>query len=201
MNFSKAIQALTDSGFNPYPPAPRIQIPNAREALMEGLRHYVGDKAQWSPAYDKIAAWLTDNKGRGLLCYGGCGLGKTLICCNILPVLLHHYCRKIVTVYDAISINDKLAQAKHDPLLVIDDIGTEGECVRYGERHIAFAEICDEAEKRGHLLIITTNLSTTTPAGADINYPSIENRYGIRTLDRLRALTTVVHFDGKSLRK
>ena len=44
-----------------------ISIPNARERLEAGLHHFLGDKAQWLPAYDKVAEWLTDNKGRGLL--------------------------------------------------------------------------------------------------------------------------------------
>jgi len=168
---------------------------------MAGLRHYMGDRAQWLPAYDKIALWLTDNQCRGLLCTGNCGLGKSLICCKVLPVLLHHYCRKILTVYDAVSIGPRLQEAKSDALAVIDDLGTEPtEYINYGERHVPFNEITDEAEKRGHLLIITTNLATSTPAGQGADYPSIEARYGLRTIDRLRSITKVVKFEGTSFR-
>ena len=198
LNFSQAIQELTESGFNPYPPAPRIQIPNAKDALMEGIRHYVGDRLKWISAYDDIADWLTDNHGKGLLCVGECGLGKTLICCNVLPVLLHHYCRKILTVYDATTLATRHAEAMHDKLLVIDDIGTEPpESVQYGERHIYFNELVDNAEKRGNLLIVTSNLRTKQKPG----FQSIEETYGIRTLDRLNALCRTVTFRGKSMRE
>ena len=202
MNFKLALQQLTDRGFNPYPPIPHIQVPHAKEALQDGLQYYLGTDYQWLPAYDKVAEWLTDNHQRGLLCVGDCGLGKTVLCCKVLPVILHHYCHKVLSVYDATTIGDHLQQAKTDPLIVIDDLGTEPvESIHYGERHIAFSEITDEAEKRGHLLILTTNLTTSTPRGKGTDYPSLENRYGIRTLDRLRAITTVVVFKGDSLRK
>ena len=67
-------------GYDMYPDRVRIQIPNAKELLQQGLQYFLGDSAQWLPCYDEIAAWMTDNQGRGLLCMGNCGLGKTLIC-------------------------------------------------------------------------------------------------------------------------
>lgn len=198
MDFSKALQALTASGFNPYPPAPHIRIPNAKDALLAGIQHFTGEHAKWLPAYDQIADWLTDNHGKGLLCVGECGLGKTLICCNILPVIIHHYCRKIVTVYDATSLATRHSEAMHDKLLTIDDVGAEPpESIIYGERHIYFNELVDEAEKRGNLLIITSNLRTRSKSG----FQSIEETYGLRTLDRLNAICTTVTFRGKSLRQ
>ena len=198
MSFSKALQALTASGFNPYPPAPHIHIPNANDALLAGIKHFTGERAQWLPAYDQIADWLTDNHGKGLLCVGECGLGKTLICCNILPVIIHHYCHKIVTVYDATSLATRHSEAMHDKLLTIDDVGAEPpESIIYGERHIYFNELVDEAEKRGNLLIITSNLRTRSKSG----FQSIEETYGLRTLDRLNAICTTVTFRGKSLRQ
>jgi DNA replication protein DnaC len=197
MNFSQALKNLTDLGFNPYPPAPRIRIPNAKDALLAGIQHFTGDRAKWLPAYDQIADWLTDNHNKGLLCVGECGLGKTLICCNVLPVLIHHYCHKIVSVYDATALAARHTEAMHDKLLVLDDIGTEPpESIIYGERHIYFNELVDEAEKRGNLLIITSNLRTK----AKPDQPSIEDTYGLRTLDRLNAICTTVTFRGKSLR-
>lgn len=197
MNFSQALKQLTDLGFNPYPPAPSIRIPNAKEALLAGIQYFTGNRAKWLPAYDDIADWLTDNHGKGLLCVGECGLGKTLICCNVLPVLIHHYCHKIVSVYDATALATRHNEAMHDKLLVLDDIGTEPpESIIYGERHIYFNELVDEAEKRGNLLIITSNLRTKSKEG----FQSIEDTYGLRTLDRLNAITRTVTFRGKSLR-
>ena len=199
-DFKKEIEDLRHLGFDPYPERVRLNIPDARKALEGGLRYYLGD-FQWLPCYDEIAAWLTDNKGRGLLCVGNCGLGKTLICANILPVIIHNRMRKVVKSYGALDINDRIEEVKHCKLSVIDDIGTEPEAVIYGERHMAFPEIVDNAEKRGNLLIITTNLRTNTPPGQGADYPSIQSRYGNRTLDRLKAITKVVRFDGKSFRR
>lgn len=197
LDIKKTISNLRDTGFNPYPTPPRIRIPNAKEALQECIRHYVGERAQWLPCYDEVADWLTDNKGRGLLCLGPCGLGKTLICCNVLPVLFYHYYKKIVSVYNAVDINTKIDSISRQRIVCLDDIGTEPDFINYGERHVAFSEIVDAAEKRGNLLVITTNLRTTS---TDTDKSSIEARYEQRTLDRLRAITKVVLFKGRSLR-
>ena len=63
--------------------------------------------------------------------------------------------------------------------------------VKYGERRLAFCEIVDEAEKRGKLLMLTTNLSLE----------EISQKYGERTMDRLVAITRRVKFEGNSLRR
>lgn len=63
--------------------------------------------------------------------------------------------------------------------------------VKYGEKRLSFAELVDEAEKKGKLLIISTNLSLS----------ELQQKYGERTVDRLRAITTPVVFKGDSLRK
>ena len=101
IDFAKAIESLRDTGFVPRVEQEQINIPNAREVLEQGIRYYMGDAAKWLPAYDEVAEWMTDNNGKGLLCRGGCGLGKTLICAQLLPLILNHYCRKIVPVYRA----------------------------------------------------------------------------------------------------
>jgi DNA replication protein len=63
--------------------------------------------------------------------------------------------------------------------------------VKYGEKRLAFPELVDEAEKKGKLLIVTTNLSIQ----------ELKEKYGERTVDRLRAITTPILFKGESLRK
>ena len=67
----------------------------------------------------------------------------------------------------------------------MDDIGTENLSVKYGEKRLAFAELTDEAEKKGKLLILTTNLSID----------ELREKYGERTVDRLRAITKTVLVD------
>lgn len=191
IDFKKTIENLKEVGFNPLPNAVHISVPDAKNVLMRGITYFAGEEARWLPEYQVIADWLTDNNGRGLLCTGNCGRGKTMICGKIIPLLLNHYCRKIVTCFDAQQMNAKIDEIKRLHIIYIDDVGTENVSVKFGEKRIAFAEIVDEAEKKGKMLIISTNLSTD----------EIQAKYDVRVLDRLRAITKLVVFDGESMRK
>lgn len=88
-------------------------------------------------------------------------------------------------------MNADIDEVKSNHLIYIDDVGTENVSIKYGERRLAFPEVVDEAEKRGKLLIITTNLSLG----------ELAQKYGERTMDRLVAITKRVKFVGESLRK
>lgn len=191
IDFKRTLDSLRETGFDPVPNLVNIHIPDAKDLLMRGLNYFTQNSGVWLPEYDEIAEWLTDNKGKGLLCIGDCGRGKTLICGKIIPVLLNHCCRKIVNCYDAQQMNAKLDEVKRFHIIYIDDMGTENMSVKFGNKRIAFAELVDEAEKKGKMLIITSNLSTD----------EIKDKYDIRVLDRLRAITKVVLFEGNSLRK
>lgn len=190
IDFKRTIEGLKATGFNPLPNSVNISIPDAKRILWNGLNYFVG-KAEWLSEYEEVSNWLSDNKGRGLLCYGNCGRGKSLICWKIIPLLLNHYCHKIVACYDAQQMNADIDAVKQKHIIYIDDIGTENVSVKFGEKRLAFCEIVDEAEKRGKLLILTTNLSLD----------EISQKYGERTMDRLVAITTRVKFKGGSLRK
>ena len=186
-----SLNNLKDTGVIGIPETFRITIPSARENLENALSMVIGEQPlQWLPEYDEIVDWLTDNGGRGLLCYGNVGRGKTLICAKAIPILLNYFCRKVVTVVDAISMNNNIDEVKKQYLLCLDDIGTEAIANQYGNKRDAFSEIVDEAERKGHLLLITTNLTLE----------ELKEKYGIRTLDRLRHLTKCVKFKGDSLR-
>ena len=74
--------------------------------------------------------------------------------------------------------------------IAIDDFGIEGTFYDYGNPHIVFSEIVDGIEKRGTLLIATTNLTMD----------EIKAKYGLRTFDRLRANMHIVVIREKSLR-
>ena len=191
VDFESALGNLKEVGFNPMPNTVNISIEYSQVVLWRGIKYFTGDRASWQPEYAEVASWLTNNKGRGLLCLGNCGRGKTLICGKIIPVLLSHYCGKIVSCYDAQQMNADLDAVKLKHIIYIDDIGTEFLSVKYGEKRLAFAELVDEAEKKGKLLIVTTNLSLS----------ELQQKYGERTVDRLRAITTPVVFKGDSLRK
>lgn len=177
----------------------RIRIPNAEQRLRGGLDYFVKrytfgkeSHAKWMEKnYRPIVDWMSDNEGRGLLITGGCGLGKTLIAKHILPLLLQDSCKKIVSIFSAQELNTKIDEILKLHIICIDDVGTEELAKIYGNVRCAFSELCDAAEQKGKLLIITTNLTAN----------ELEVKYGERTIDRLKAITKFVPFTGKSLRK
>lgn len=191
IDFQQTVERLRDTGFSPVPNAVNISIPDAKSVLWAGIKYFTGENAQWLPEYQEVVSWLINNEGRGLICFGNCGRGKTLICGKILPLVLNHYCRKIVSCYDSQQMNAELDSVKQKHIIYVDDIGTENLSVKYGEKRLAFAELTDEAEKKGKLLILTTNLSIE----------ELGEKYGERTVDRLRAITKTVLFAGESLRR
>ena len=177
----------------------RISIPNAEQRLRAGLDYFVdkyscgeNNHAEWiEKNYRPIVEWMTDNKGKGLLITGSCGLGKTLIAKHILPLLIRDSCRRVINIFTAQELNTKIDEILKLHTIYIDDIGTESVSKIYGNVRCTFSELCDAAEQRGKLLMITTNLTAS----------ELEEKYGERTLDRLRAITKFVAFSGKSLRK
>lgn len=167
----------------------------AKEYMVAGLKKLFGDKAMWVPEYDEIEKWLKDNHGKGLLCMGEYGRGKTVMCEYILPAIINRNDfgggnEPTCCTLSAYS----LAYTEEIPFnrgwIMIDDVGVESEQVNYGTRRILFNEIIDEAEHNKNVLILTTNL----------NIEELEAKYGVRTIDRLRAITTPVIFKGESLR-
>ena len=88
-------------------------------------------------------------------------------------------------------MNSKFDDIVTKHIIYIDDVGKESVEVSYGNRNLRFPDIVDEAEKKGKLLMFSTNLSQE----------KIVEKYGERTVDRLRAITKKIVFRGKSLRK
>lgn len=173
----------------------QISIPDARERMQEGLSRHVGENFQWLQAYDRVADWLNDNRGRGLLCIGTAGLGKTVICKKILPVILG---RNDIPFVSAIDMHKHIDTLLKERVVIIDDLGKEPEKV-YGNENRSFLRLCDAAEQNGNMIIANTRLSTTPVT--DSRYPtSIQERYGNDVLDRLRATTRAVLFEGENMR-
>lgn len=191
IDFDKAVQEMADMGFHINPDLVYIKIPYSRALLFQGLKHFAGQDAKWLPEYEKVAAWMEDNHGRGLFLYGDCGRGKTLIGRRILPLLLLRCCRKVVATYDAVQLNSSPDEIISKHILSIDDIGTESIAVKYGERRMILPELVDQAEKKGKLLILTSNLTKE----------ALEEKYGTRTIERIVSTTTRVEFKGSSLRE
>lgn len=199
IDFKSIVDRLNDRTGVQLPSTVSIKIPNAEERLRGGLDYFVNvfsrgavTKAAWDEAnYRPVVDWMTDNQGRGLLMIGNCGLGKSLIGKYILPYLIRDSCRKVVNIFNAQELNSKPDEILSYHIIYIDDIGTENVSNIYGNKRIPFMELCDAVEQKGKLLICSTNLTLD----------ELAEKYGERTIDRLRATTKVVPFVGQSLRK
>ncbi|MEG1644021.1 MAG: hypothetical protein RR293_07760 [Bacteroidales bacterium] len=193
INFKDASETLINCGQIKEKRYILISVPDAMNVLTRGFKYFLAKENKpykYNPAYKEIAEWLSDNKGKGLIMEGECGLGKSLLGKLILPTILFHYCNKIVGVYDTNFLNANIDEVLKECIISLDDIGTEDVSVNYGNRRLAFAELMDEAEKTGKLVIISTNLT------AD----EIASKYGERVRDRIRACCKRVTFKGKSNR-
>lgn len=194
--FKNLISQMRDTGYPQEIDRVQISIPNAEKRLRGGLQYVVnmksGCNAEWNEHnYRPIVDWMTDNKGKGLLMFGGCGLGKSVIGMYILPLLIKDVHKKVVNIFSAQELNKKIDEILKLHIIYIDDIGTEDNLNSYGNKRMPFAELCDDAEKKEKLLILTTNLSID----------ELTERYGDRVVDRLIATTKAVPFTGDSLRK
>ena len=156
----------------------------AADLLMRGLAYVIGPSVQWLPEYDDVAAWLADNRGKGLMCIGDCGRGKTVITRDILPLLFEKTIR-----------------------VCIDDVGTEAIAKVYGETHNYFSELVDLCNDRDKLLICSTNLRRIELFGGiddDTDSPTygqtFPQRYDQRIFSRLYGNTVRVYFEGEDLR-
>lgn len=168
-----------------------VRIPEARQCLEGFMRREIGDTFKWLPEYEEVAGWLADNKGKGLLCMGNNGRGKTLICSKAIPAMLRFFMGKMVYCCDALRMAEDAENLRYAFLLSIDDIGVEPVASDYGNKLYMLPEIADDAEKKGKMLLLTTNLPSRDLAA----------KYGARTLDRLRGLCKVVVFQGESMRQ
>lgn len=194
--FKNLVSQMRDTGYPQEIDRVQIRIPNAEKRLRGGLQYVVnmksGCNAEWNERnYRPIVDWMTDNKGKGLLMFGGCGLGKSVIGMYILPLLIKDVHKKVVNIFSAQELNKNIDEILKLHIIYIDDIGTEDNLNSYGNKRMPFAELCDAAEKNGKLLILTTNLSID----------ELTQRYGDRVVDRLIATTKAVPFTGDSLRK
>lgn len=194
--FRNLVSQMRDFGYPQDIDRVFIRIPNAEQRLRGGLQYFVrmksGRNAEWNERnYRPVVDWMADNKGKGLLMFGGCGLGKSIIGMYILPLLIKDVHRRVVNIFNAQELNKRIDEILKLHIVYIDDIGTEDNLNSYGNKRIPFAELCDAAEKKGKLLIITTNL----------NIDGLTERYGDRVVDRLIATTKAVPFSGDSLRK
>ena len=191
IQISDILKEMKELGLKTPQTIPTIKIEDAKEKIeMVGKYILQGKEFVWLPQYDEIANWLTDTQGRGLLLYGQCGLGKTFLSRYVIPAVILGSCKIAVYSYDMRELNTALDLALTKKHLSIDDIGTEEQIIKYGDRRCAVTELLDASEKYGKMLILTTNLT-----GDELRL-----RYGDRVYDRILATTKRIAFSGKSFR-
>lgn len=170
-----------------------IHIPNAKTVLENAYRYFLSKQNVeliWRKEYDHVADWLEKNEGRGLLLYGDCGLGKSMLSRYVIPAIVLRYQRKVIKSFTAQQMNKNIDEILSKKLISLDDIGTEDVSVEFGNKRVAFAEVMDAVERDSKLVIISTNLQGS----------GIEDRYGTRTLERIISTTKRIEFKGESLR-
>lgn len=174
-----------------------IVYPQGEQLLRAGLEFFCGKDYKWSDSYTHIAEWLADNKSKGLLLIGNCGVGKTLISRRILLPFFNQYYKQTykqngmeVKFYPAYDL-EKAVENGLGNCVVIDDIGSENIQNRFGNKVDWFSRAVDYAEQHGNMLICTTNLSSEL----------LQERYGARTFDRMGAIMRPIVITGNSLRK
>lgn len=161
---------------------------------------------QHLPEYAEVIDWMTATNGLGLLLYGNCGRGKSIILTGVVPVLLRMLNKGTYPIHaDEFSLRYPFASSTEgcDPRMtnleylihrssypIIDELGTETLINEYGEKYEGFNRIINAAERDLRPLFVSTNLSRD----------EIYRRYGERTFDRLMHLCRIVEFRGDSLR-
>ena len=192
-NFVVGLEKMRAHGFE-IQPRPRFQLNNAREILHKVMQQFIeidGKAFEWIPEYDRVADWLTDNRGTGLILAGSNGRGKSILGLRALPYVFLNFHGKVVSTIHSTEIIENFAILCARKLIYIDDLGRENvEAKSYGNAVTPFLDLLDAAEKKSKLLIISTNA----------NKEQLESRYDVRTMERLQALCRVVAFSGKSLR-
>ena len=160
-----------------------------KEMFIKSFKYYDKTIVEYKhlPAYDEIIDWMVDNKGRGLMLMGECGLGKSTILKYVIPAIIRTKINKVLICVPAKELGP--IDRNEKPFIVIDDIGTESIRIDFGTRVDAVSDAISYAEDSSKTILTSTNL---TPI-------QLQAKYDERTLDRLRRCK-VVKFEGESLR-
>lgn len=161
-------------------------INEAFVALDKSIKNF-----EFLPEYNQVVDWMTDTKGKGLFLQGDVGRGKSIIVTGFIPLLMLDSYKKVVKPCQAELIPERYKTLMRSWSICIDDLGTEPKVNDFGERYEGFPHIANAAEAKLKLMFISTNLSSE----------QLLDRYGERTMDRIRRLCKIVKFKGKSLRK
>ena len=143
----------------------------------------------WLPQYDKVAKWMSNTQGKGLVLTGRCGTGKSLILNYVLPICFLTKMRKVVKSVHAKECLDVefMKDLLSRKIIAIDDVGSEAQMVRYGQRYDVIHDLMLSIEDKNKTLLMTSNLTGK----------ELEDRYDERAMDRLVKMCEIVKFDNK----
>ena len=163
-------------------------INNIKWVFWNSLEYVLNEKPTvLKKQFDEICEWLHSNDGKGLLLYGSCGQGKTILARYVIPAVLNLVHNKVTHYYEITDIQNNpntLREAMYYGITIIDDVGTESQS---SFKDMAFSRILDNADKSGKIVIATTNLSGE----------ALRAHYGERNYDRICGNMKRVMFDGQ----
>ena len=162
-------------------------------------------RMQYTDATEQIAAaarYLTESsRKRWLLLAGNVGTGKTTLSAAIRNTLNYYAvpCKMFrASDFPALFIDNaeltqrQILRGEWCEVLLLDDIGVEQADIKfYGNTIQPFVKIVEERYDRRLPLVVSTNLTSA----------EIGERYGQRTLDRIREMSVGIKYDGQSYRK
>lgn len=161
------------------------------------------DKKALAPYCRKVAKWLTDEKMKpGLILSGNAGTGKTTIvrAVNRLFNAVEVYSKCFISatamcdnfIYNPGDSESHFCWGNGCRWLMLDDMGEEPTDIKeYGNVKSPVIRVVAGRYERRLPLLATTNLSIE----------KLEEKYGIRTVDRLKEIAEWVPFNGISHRK
>ena len=146
---------------------------------------------KFTPELEELADWMTDTKGKGLFLTGSVGRGKTNVVTYVIPLIFFHFQRKVVKTVTAEELANRLPELKSKKFIALDELGVESLKNNFGEKYEPVNVLFNLAETESKILFVSTNLDGS----------QVLERYGIRTLDRIKRLCRIIKFSGESLRK
>lgn len=168
-----------------------LKLPNAKEILHAAMKYFIGEKFVWIDEYNQVAEWLSDNEGRGLILHGINGNGKSMLIQKAIPAIFLKYHNRVVNCYDSSNLNVNADEIMTKRFISIDDFGIEEQGVIYGNRRWVLPDVMDLSEKRGNIVLLSTNF----------NADEIAKKYGVRTFERMISTTKRIEFKHESFRK